>query len=73
MTQDNSNDEIDGFKVSHSWQHVNHETWTQIIKNDIIPLLLIRKEELHSGLQDEEYLSSLEKNLDENFENELNP
>ena len=30
-------------------------------------------EQLHSGLQDEEYLSSLEKNLDENFEKELNP
>ena len=49
ITQDNSIDEIDGFKISHPWQHVNHETWTQIIKNDIIPPLLIRKEELHSG------------------------
>ena len=41
------------------------------MKNDIIPPLLIRKEELHSGLQDEEYLSSLEKNLDDNFEKEM--
>ena len=30
-------------------------------------------EQLHSGLQDDERLSSLEKNLDENFEMELNP
>ena len=33
---------------------------------------MIQKKELHSGLQDEENLSSLEKNLDENFEKELN-
>ena len=65
ITQDNSNDEIDGFKISHSWQHVNHETWIQIIKNDIIPPPMIRKKELHSGLQYEESLSFLEKNLDE--------
>ena len=44
------------------------KTWTQIIKNDIIPPPMIQKKELHSRLQDEEYLSSLEKNLDENFE-----
>ena len=31
---------------------------------------MIRKKELHSGLQDEECLSSLEKNLDEHFEKE---
>ena len=34
---------------------------------------MIRKKELHSGLQDEEYLSSLEMNVDEHFEKELNP
>ena len=49
---------------------MNHETLTQIIKNDIIPPPMIRKKELNSGLQDEEYLSSLEKNLDEHFEKE---
>ena len=49
------------------------KTWTQIIKNGIIPPSIIRKKELHSGLQYEEYLISLEKNLDEHFEKELNP
>ena len=49
ITQDNSKDEIGGSKISHSWQHVNHEKWTQIIKNDIIPSPKIRKKELHSG------------------------
>ena len=73
MTQDNSNEEIDGFKISHSWQHVNHETWTQIMKNDIGPPQMIWYKELHFGMQDEEYLSSFEKNLDEHFEKELNP
>ena len=32
---------------------------------------MIQKKELHFGMRDEEYLSSLEKNLDENFEKEL--
>ena len=49
------------------------KTWTQIIKNDIIPPPMIQKTELHSGLQYEESLSSQEMNLDENFEKELNP
>ena len=31
---------------------------------------MIWKKELHSGLQEEENLSSLEKNLDEHFEKE---
>ena len=30
-------------------------------------------EQLHTRLQDEECLSSSEKNLDENFEKEINP
>ena len=51
---------------------MNHETWTQIIKNDIIPAPMIRLKELHFKMQDKEYLSSSEKNLDEHFENELN-
>ena len=42
ITQDNSNEEIDGFKIPHSWQHVNHEIWTQIMKNDIAPPQMIR-------------------------------
>lgn len=73
ITQDNSNEEVDGFKISRSWQHVNHETWIQIIENDIIPPPMIRKKELHSGLPYEESLSFLEKNVDEHFENELSP
>ena len=43
------------------------------MKNDIIPPSMIRKKELHSGLHEEEYLSSLEKNVDEHFETELKP
>ena len=55
ITPNNSNEEIDGlqgshkriendeFKICHSGQLVNHETWTQIIKNDIIPPPMIRK------------------------------
>ena len=54
MTQDNSNEEIngfkrslerieiDGFKICHSGQLVNHETRTQIVKNDITPPQMIR-------------------------------
>ena len=42
ITQDNFNEEIDGFKIPHSWQHVNHETWTQVMKNDIAPPQMIR-------------------------------
>ena len=33
---------------------------------------MVRKKELHSGLQDEEWLSSSEKNLNEHLEKELN-
>ena len=32
---------------------------------------MIRKKELHSGLQDKECLSSSEKNLDEHLEKEI--
>ena len=45
----------------------------KIIKNDITPPQKIREKELHFGMQDEEYLSSSEKNLDENFEKKLHP
>ena len=57
MTQDKSNEEIGGFKISHSWQHVNHETQTQIVKNDITPPQKIREKELHFRMQDEECLN----------------
>ena len=49
------------------------KTLTQIIKNDIIPPPMIQMTELHSGLQYEESLSFLEKNLDEHLVKELNP
>ena len=51
----------------------NMKTWTQIIKNDIIPAPMIRLKELHFKMQDKEYLSSSEKNIDELFKKELNP
>ena len=62
MTQDNSNEEIGRFKTSHSWQHVNHETRTQIVKNDITPPQKIREKELHFGMQDE-CLNSSKQNM----------
>ena len=46
---------------------------TEIIENDIIPPQMIRLKELHFEMQDKEYLSSSEKNLEERFKNELNP
>ena len=45
----------------------------EIVKNDITPPQKIRLKELHFKMEDEEYLSSSEKNLDEHFEKELNP
>ena len=65
--------ENDGYKICHSGQLVNHETRREIVRNDITPPQKIRYKELHSGFQDEEYLSSFEKNLDEHFENDLSP
>ena len=44
----------------------------KIIKNDITPPQKICVKELPSWLQDEENLSSSEKNLDEHFKKELN-
>ena len=44
---------------------MNHEARREIINNDIRPPQKICVKELHSELQDEEYLSSLENNLDE--------
>ena len=46
---------------------------TEIIKNDIPPPQKIREKGLDFVMQDEEYLSSSKKNLDEHFEKELNP
>ena len=43
------------------------------MKNDILPPQKIREKGLNFEMQDEEYLSSSEKNLDEHFEKELNP
>ena len=62
ITQDNSNEEIDGFKYLIL---VNEEWYTTTSKD--------KGEQFHSGLEEEEYLSSSEKNLDEHFEKELNP
>ena len=44
---------------------MNHETWTQLIKNDIIPSQEDKREQMHSRLQEEESLSFLEENLNE--------
>ena len=52
---------------------MNHETRREIIKNDITPPQMIREKGLNFEMQDEEYLNSSEKNLDEHFEKELNP
>ena len=41
------------------------------MKNDILPPQKIREKQLHSGLQDEESMSSSEKNVDEHFEKEF--
>ena len=63
--------ENDGFKICHSGQLVNHETRREIVKNDITPPQNIREKGLNFEMQDEEYLSSSEKNLDEHFEKEI--
>ena len=52
---------------------MKHEARREIIKNDITPPQKICVKELHSGLQDEESLSSSENNVDEHFKKELNP
>ena len=52
---------------------MNHETQRGIIKNEITPPQKIREKGLKFEMQDEEYLSYSEKNLDEHFEKELNP
>ena len=60
----------DGFKyliLDNSWI-MKHEG---IVKNDITPSEKIREKELHFKMQEEEYLSS-NKNVDEDFEDELN-
>ena len=65
--------ENDGFKICHSGQLMNHEARSEIVKNDITPPQKMRQKEVHFGMQDEEYLSSSNKYLEEHFENELNP
>ena len=45
----------------------------KFVKHDIRPPQKIMYKELHFEMQDEEYLTSSEKNLDEHFEKELNP
>ena len=62
MTQDNSKEEVDGFK----YLILLNEEWYIATSKD-------KGEQLHSGLHDEECLSSSEKNLVEHFEKELNP
>ena len=42
-------------------------------QEDITPPQQTREKELHFEMQDKEYLSSSNKNLEEHFENELNP
>ena len=44
---------------------MNHETRSQIIKNDIIPSPEDKREQMHSRLQEEESWNVLEENLDE--------
>ena len=44
----------------------NYQEWHNTTSNDKVERIALR-------MQDEECLSSLEKNLDENFEKELNP
>ena len=63
------NKENDGFKYlipNNSWI-MKHEG---IVKNDITPSEKVREKELHFKMQEEEYLSS-NKNLDEDFKDEL--
>ena len=55
-------EESDGFK----YLILVNEEWYITTSKD-------KGEQLHSGLQDEENLSSSEKNLNEHFEKELNP
>ena len=52
---------------------MKHEARREVIKNEITTPQKMCVKELHSGLQDEENLSSLEKNVDEHFETELKP
>ena len=62
ISQDNPKEDIDGFK----YIILVNEEWYITTSKD-------KGEQLHSGLQDEENLSSFEKNLNEHFEKELNP
>ena len=62
ITQDNAKEESDGFK----YLILVNEEWYIATSKD-------KEEQLHSGLQDEECLSSSENNLDEHFEKELSP
>ena len=63
ITQDNSNEEMMGLNISFL---ITYESWNmkKIIKNDITPPQKIREKELHFGMQEEKYLSSSNKNLE---------
>ena len=63
ITQDNSKEEGDGFK----YQILMKEEWYIITSNDTEERIALRIARWRKNL------SSLEKNLDENFEKELNP
>ena len=82
--QDKSNEEIGGFKISHSWQHVNPETRTQTVKRERIPLWnarrrifeLLRTKHVLNTMFILEYSLvdlSFERILEEQLKNENNP
>ena len=73
MTQDNSNNEVDGFKnnsfltTCESWNmNSNYQEWHNTTSNDTEERIALRIVRWRN-------LSSLEKNLDERFEKEINP
>ena len=55
--------ENDGFKICHSRQLMNHETQSEIAKNDITPPQIIREKELNFGMQDEAKKNSDNKRM----------
>ena len=65
--------ESDGFTylIRDNLRIMKHEG--KFVKHDIRPPQKIGEKELHFGMQDEEYLSTYEKNLNEHFEKELDP
>ena len=53
----------DGFTICHSGQLVNHETRSEIVKNDITPPQKIREKGLNFEMQDEQYLNSSKQDM----------